>query len=185
MAPIWREYERSTTVITDAFIKRSIGEFSGGLAREIKALGIDAPLSLMKSNGGHVEASTAAAAPVQLLLSGLAGGVIAGRRFAREHANGNGVTLDMGGTSADVGLVADGEFGSTTQYEIEWGVPVSALFIDYTTIGAGGGSIAYLDAGGLAARRPEERGRRAGAGLLREGRHRADRDRRQCRAGAP
>jgi N-methylhydantoinase A len=119
----------------------------------------------MKSNGGHVEASTAAGAPVQLLLSGLAGGVIAGRRFAREHANGNGVTLDMGGTSADVGLIADGEFGSTTQYEIEWGVPVSALFIDYTTIGAGGGSIASLDAGGLLCVGPRsagaDRGRRA------------------------
>ena len=80
VAPIWREYERSTTVITDAFIKRSIVEFSSRLATEIKSLGIDAQLSLMKSNGGHVEASTAAAAPVQLLLSGLAGGVIAGRR---------------------------------------------------------------------------------------------------------
>ena len=55
----------------------------------------------------------------------------------------------MGGTSADVGLIANGDFGSTTEYELEWGVPVSALFIDYTTIGAGGGSIAYLDRGGL------------------------------------
>ena len=55
----------------------------------------------------------------------------------------------MGGTSCDVGLVTDGAFGSTTEYEVEWGVPVSALFIDYTTIGAGGGSIAYVDVGGL------------------------------------
>ena len=149
VAPIWREYDRAATVITDAFIKRVIAEFGGRLASEVKALGIKAPLSLMKSNGGHAAASSAAEAPVQLLLSGLAGGVIAGRRFAREHAKGNGVTLDMGGTSADVGLIANGEFGSTTQYEVEWGVPVSALFIDYTTIGAGGGSIASIDAGGL------------------------------------
>ncbi|MSO73749.1 MAG: hypothetical protein EXQ99_01150 [Alphaproteobacteria bacterium] len=149
VAPIWREYDRAATVITDAFIKRVIAEFGGRLASEVKALGIKAPLSLMKSNGGHAAATSAAEAPVQLLLSGLAGGVIAGRRFARDHADGNGVTLDMGGTSADVGLIANGEFGSTTQYEVEWGVPVSALFIDYTTIGAGGGSIAYIDAGGL------------------------------------
>ena len=149
VAPIWREYERATTVITDAFIKRTISEFSGQLASGIKALGIKAPLSLMKSNGGHAETKSAIQAPVQLLLSGLAGGVIAGRRFARDHANGNGVTLDMGGTSADVGLISNGEFGSTSQYELEWGVPVSALFIDYTTIGAGGGSIAYIDSGGL------------------------------------
>jgi N-methylhydantoinase A/oxoprolinase/acetone carboxylase beta subunit/N-methylhydantoinase B/oxoprolinase/acetone carboxylase alpha subunit len=162
VAPIWREYERATTVITDAYIKRSIGEFSGRLAREAKALGIKAPLSLMKSNGGQAEAKSAAQAPVQLLLSGQAGGVIAGRRFARDHANGNGVTLDMGGTSADVGLIANSEFGSTTQYEVEWGVPVSALFIDYTTIGAGGGSIAYLDSGGLLCVGPKSAGAEPG-----------------------
>ena len=112
-------------------------------------MSVAAPLALMKSNGGHVQSATASEIPVQLLLSGLAGGVIAGRRFARDHAGGNAVTLDMGGTSCDVGLISDGEFGSTTEYEIEWGVPVSSLFIDYTTIGAGGGSIAYVDSGGL------------------------------------
>jgi N-methylhydantoinase A len=149
VAPIWREYERATTVITDAFIKRTITQFGSRLASEVKKLGIKAPLSLMKSNGGNAAAKSASQAPVQLLLSGLAGGVIAGRRFARDHADGNGVTLDMGGTSADVGLIANGDFGSTTEYELEWGVPVSALFIDYTTIGAGGGSIAYVDSGGL------------------------------------
>src|SRR5215475_1492791 len=169
VAPIWREYERATSVITDAFVKRLIGEFSGRLAREVKALGIKAPLSLMKSNGGHVEAKTTAAAAVQLLLSGLAGGVIAGRRFARDHADGNGVTLDMGGTSADVGLIADGEFGSTTSYEVEWGVPVSALFIDYTTIGAGGGSIAYLDSGGLLRVGPRSAGAEPGPACYGQG----------------
>ncbi len=149
VCPIWREYQRSATVITDAFIKRIIDRFVGRLSADLGDAGIDAPLSLMKSNGGHVQAESAGDVPVQLLLSGLAGGVIAGARFARDHADGNGVTLDMGGTSCDVGLITDGAFGSTTEYEVEWGVPVSALFIDYTTIGAGGGSIAYVDVGGL------------------------------------
>ena len=149
VCPIWREYQRSTTVITDAFIKRIIDRFVGQVSADLQTAGIGAPLSIMKSNGGHLQAESAGEAPVQLLLSGLAGGVIAGARFARDHADGNGVTLDMGGTSCDVGLVTDGAFGSTTEYEVEWGVPVSALFIDYTTIGAGGGSIAYVDAGGL------------------------------------
>lgn len=147
--PIWREYERGATVITDAFIKRIIDRFVGQVSADLKEAGIASPLSLMKSNGDHLQAESAGDAPVQLLLSGLAGGVIAGARFARDHAEGNGVTLDMGGTSCDVGLVTDGAFGSTTEYEVEWGVPVSALFIDYTTIGAGGGSIAHVDAGGL------------------------------------
>ena len=149
VCPIWREYQRGATVITDAFVKRIIDRFVGRLSASLREEGIVAPLSLMKSNGGHVQAESAGDAPVQLLLSGLAGGVIAGARFARDHASGNGVTLDMGGTSCDVGLVTDGAFGSTTEYEVEWGVPVSALFIDYTTIGAGGGSIAHVDAGGL------------------------------------
>ena len=149
VSPIWREYERATTTITDAFIKHIIERFVNGLNAALKGMGVSAPLALMKSNGGHVQSATASEVPVQLLLSGLAGGVIAGRRFAREHANGNAVTLDMGGTSCDGGLIAGGEFGSTTEYEIEWGVPVSSLFIDYTTIGAGGGSIAYVDSGGL------------------------------------
>ena len=149
VCPIWREFERSATVITDAFIKRIIDRFVGRVSADLRTAGIAAPLSLMKSNGGHLQADSAGETPVQLLLSGLAGGVIAGARFARDHAGGNGVTLDMGGTSCDVGLVTDGAFGSTTEYEVEWGVPVNALFIDYTTIGAGGGSIAHIDAGGL------------------------------------
>lgn len=149
VSPIWREYERATTTITDAFIKHIIERFVDGLADALTGMSVTAPLALMKSNGGHVQSATASEIPVQLLLSGLAGGVIAGRRFARDHAGGNAVTLDMGGTSCDVGLISDGEFGSTTEYEIEWGVPVSSLFIDYTTIGAGGGSIAYVDSGGL------------------------------------
>ena len=149
VSPIWREYERATTTITDAFVKQIIERFVKGLDGSLKDMSLEAPLALMKSNGGHVQSRTASEIPVQLLLSGLAGGVIAGRRFARDHAKGNGVTLDMGGTSCDVGLISDGEFGSTTEYEIEWGVPVSSLFIDYTTIGAGGGSIAYVDSGEL------------------------------------
>jgi N-methylhydantoinase B/oxoprolinase/acetone carboxylase alpha subunit/N-methylhydantoinase A/oxoprolinase/acetone carboxylase beta subunit len=149
VSPIWREYERATTTITDAFIKHIIERFVDGLTDALKDMSVAAPLALMKSNGGHVQSATAGEIPVQLLLSGLAGGVIAGRRFARDHAGGNAVTLDMGGTSCDVGLINNGDFGSTTEYEIEWGVPVSSLFIDYTTIGAGGGSIAYVDSGGL------------------------------------
>ena len=149
VAPIWREYERGTTTIVDASIKQLLAGFAERLTDELDTLGVTAPLTLMKSNGGHADAATASDLPVQIFLSGLAGGVIAGRRFARDHLGGNSVTLDMGGTSADVGLIIDGEFGSTTEYEVEWGVPVSALFIDYTTIGAGGGSIAYVDSGGF------------------------------------
>ena len=162
VSPIWREYERGTTCIADASIKRLMQRFVARLSGDLKAEGVSAPLTLMKSNGGHADAASAADVPVQIFLSGLAGGVIAGRRFARDHIGGKGVTLDMGGTSADVGLIIDGDFGSTTEYEIEWGVPVSALFIDYTTIGAGGGSIAHVDGGGFLRVGPKSAGAEPG-----------------------
>ena len=162
VSPTWREYERGTTTIADASIKRLLARFTARLSDDLGAAGVSAPLTLMKSNGGHADAATAADVPVQVFLSGLAGGVIAGRRFARDHLDGNSVTLDMGGTSADVGLIIGGEFGSTTEYEIEWGVPVSALFIDYTTIGAGGGSIADVDSGGFLRVGPKSAGAEPG-----------------------
>ncbi|MEE8171740.1 MAG: hydantoinase/oxoprolinase family protein, partial [Alphaproteobacteria bacterium] len=162
VSPTWREYERGTTTIADASIKRLMERFVQHLSEDLRRFGVSAPLTLMKSNGGHADAATAADVPVQVFLSGLAGGVIAGRRFARDHLSGNSVTLDMGGTSADVGLIIDGEFGSTTEYEVEWGVPVSALFIDYTTIGAGGGSIADVDTGGLLRVGPKSAGAEPG-----------------------
>ena len=162
VSPTWREYERGTTTIVDASIKRLLARFTARLSADLRGLGVAAPLTLMKSNGGHADAATAADVPVQVFLSGLAGGVIAGRRFARDHLSGNSVTLDMGGTSADVGLIIDGEFGSTTEYEVEWGVPVSALFIDYTTIGAGGGSIADVDSGGFLRVGPKSAGAEPG-----------------------
>lgn len=158
VAPIWREYDRATTVITDAFIKRVIGEFSREIDENIKQIGFESSLSLMKSNGGHAATNKVSEVPVQMLLSGLAGGVIAGKRFASDHSNGNAITLDMGGTSADVGLIENGDYRSTSEYEIEWGVPVNALFIDYKTIGAGGGSIASIDTGGLLKVGPQSAG---------------------------
>ncbi|MBE04379.1 MAG: hypothetical protein CMD67_04495 [Gammaproteobacteria bacterium] len=158
VAPIWREYDRATTVITDAFIKKVIGEFSREIEEEVRQIGFKSPLSLMKSNGGHAATDKISDVPVQMLLSGLAGGVIAGKRFSIDHSNGNSITLDMGGTSADVGLIENGDYRSTSEYEIEWGVPVNALFIDYKTIGAGGGSIASIDSGGLLKVGPESAG---------------------------
>ena len=94
-------------------------------------------------------AEAAPAQPIQLLLSGLAGGIIAGRYFGELAGSARIVTLDMGGTSTDVGMVIDGEHRYTTEYQVEWGIPISAPFIDITTIGAGGGSIAWIDKGGF------------------------------------
>ena len=87
--------------------------------------------------------------PVDILLSGLAGGIVGGRYWARQAGIPNVITLDMGGTSADVGLIIGGQQRFTTEFEIEWGLPVAVPIVEVRTLGAGGGSIAWVDKGGM------------------------------------
>jgi N-methylhydantoinase A/oxoprolinase/acetone carboxylase beta subunit/N-methylhydantoinase B/oxoprolinase/acetone carboxylase alpha subunit len=149
VSPLWREYERASTTILDAFTRPLLRRFLRGLQEELTAAGYTAPLSVMKSNGGQMLASTAVDKPVQLLLSGLAGGVVAGRAFGLANGCKNVITIDMGGTSTDVAVVVDGELTYTTEYQLDFGLPVSVPSLDVITIGAGGGSIAWIDKGGL------------------------------------
>lgn len=167
VAPIWREYERGSTTVADAYIKPHVAAFAGNLERGLRERGLAAPWALMKSNGGTMLPAAAPQQAVQLLLSGLAGGIIAGRYFGElaGTAGKNGtagaskvISFDMGGTSTDVGLVIDGEYGYTTEYQVEWGIPVAAPFIDITTIGAGGGSLAWVDKGGFLKVGPQSAG---------------------------
>ena len=167
VAPIWREYERGSTTVADAYIKPHVAAFARNLDRGLRERGLAAPWALMKSNGGTMLPAAAPQQAVQLLLSGLAGGIIAGRYFGELAgvAGRNGtdgaskvITFDMGGTSTDVGLVIDGEYGYTTEYQVEWGIPVAAPFIDITTIGAGGGSLAWVDKGGFLKVGPQSAG---------------------------
>jgi len=116
------------------------------------------PCLLVKSNGGQIPARAAEGNAVNLILSGLAGGLIAGRHFAAQLGRPDVVTVDMGGTSCDVGVVVDGEIRSTTQYEFEWGLPIGVPVVDLTTIGAGGSSIVSFDQGGLLKVGPESAG---------------------------
>ena len=173
VCPTWREYERATTTIVDARIKPMLRDFTEELRQGLEQTGFACPLSLMKSNGGHAEASSVTERSVDLLLSGLAGGIIGGQHVADRHGSANAVTLDMGGTSCDVGVIVDGAFKATTAYEVEWGVPISAPFIDYTCIGAGGGSIAEIDAGGLLRVGPESAGAEPGPASYGRGGERA------------
>jgi N-methylhydantoinase A len=158
VAPIWREYERGSTTLADAYIKPLIGQFAGRLHTGFAGVGLACDWAFMKSNGGNMLASAAAEQPVQLLLSGLAGGIIAGNYFGELVASRNVITLDMGGTSTDVGTITEGAYGYTTEWQIEWGVPIAAPFIDLTTIGAGGGSIAWIDRGGFLKVGPQSAG---------------------------
>ena len=135
--------------------------------------------TIMKSNGGAMLSGAAADAPIQTVMSGPAGGMTATEHVARALGEPNVLTLDMGGTSADVGILVDGTQRHTTEYEIEWGLPAAVPLIDIKSIGAGGGSIAWVDAGGFLRVGPAQRGRPAGPDLLRPRRHRGDRHRRE------
>ena len=164
VAPLWREYERSSTTVADAYLKPLLSGYCGSIGAALRERRVTGPCSLLKSDGGTTGLTQAPERPVELLLSGLAGGVIGGAHFAREAGFQQAITLDMGGTSCDVGLLLEGEPQFTTDYEIEWGLPVAIPVIEVRTLGAGGGSIARIDKGGMLAVGPESAGARPGPG---------------------
>jgi N-methylhydantoinase A len=147
--PTFREYERSCVTAFDAYLGPVVKRYLAGLAETLRGLGVSGVPLIMRSRGGIVSASLAAQQPVTLFLSGPAGGVI-GAAFAAERSGvANFVSLDMGGTSNDVALVRDGRPLLISEGAIG-PFPVRTPMVDVNTIGAGGGSIAWIDtAGGL------------------------------------
>ena len=158
VAPIWREYERSSTVIADAYVKPLMQGYVASLADGLATADIDVNWAMMKSNGGLMNADAAADHPIHLAMSGPAGGAVAGRHVAGLLGLDNVVTIDVGGTSADVALILDGDVGYTTSYEVEWGIPAAIPLMDIHTVGAGGGSIAWVNAGGFLQVGPQSAG---------------------------
>jgi N-methylhydantoinase A/oxoprolinase/acetone carboxylase beta subunit/N-methylhydantoinase B/oxoprolinase/acetone carboxylase alpha subunit len=158
VAPVWREYERASTVIIDAYVKPLLQKFVIGFEEGLRDRHVRVPLAIMKSNGGQMLGETASEHAVQTVLSGLAGGVIAGRYFGQRGRACNVITFDMGGTSTDVGLVVQGQIGYRGQYDLDFYTPVLIPAIDLVTIGAGGGSIAWIDRGGFLKVGPQSAG---------------------------
>ncbi|WP_290811687.1 hydantoinase/oxoprolinase family protein [Halovivax sp.] len=139
----FREYERTATTTVDAYVTPAIDGYVGRLVDRAADAGIPAP-QIMQSNGGIADAETVREHAVTTVLSGPAAGVIG----AADVAGNDGlVTFDMGGTSSDVSLVRDGSPARTTDAEID-GLPIRTPMVDVNTVGAGGGSIAWVDAGG-------------------------------------
>lgn len=160
--PRWREYDRTSTTLADAFLKSLVAEYLGNLADGLEKRGMESPLLIMKSNGGVEDYRAASAKPVDLLVSGPVGGVLSAVYFGRLTGRTNVITMDMGGTSFDVSMIEDGKTNQTTEFEIEWGLPVYTPMVDVRTIGAGGGSIAWVDKGGLLRVGPESAGSHPG-----------------------
>src|SRR4029077_19925094 len=147
--PRWRDNDRGHTVIADAYLKPMFRDYVANLEAGFKASGLEVPLLVMKSNGGVVDGETAAERPVNYLVSGPVGGVLVGPHFAALAGIDHIMTLDIGGTSTDISLLAGGEMRCAATFELEFGMPVKSPMVDIRTIGAGGGSIAWVDAGGL------------------------------------
>ena len=147
--PRWREYDRTSTVLADAYLKSLVGEYVENLSAGLLAASESMNFLIMKSNGGVQEASATVAKPIDLLVSGPAGGVLSATFFGKLTGRPNLVSMDMGGTSFDVSLIAGGEANRRMDFEIEWGLPVFTPMVDVQTIGAGGGSVAWTDKGGL------------------------------------
>jgi N-methylhydantoinase A len=146
--PKFRELGRFTTAIVRAALLPVMGDYFERLERRLRDAGFDGSLCVIKSNGGIVRAEVARERPDELLESGPAGGVAAAGQLCRSLGRSHLVTTDMGGTSFDVCLVENGQGLIRDDYEIAWDMPVITPMLDIRSIGAGGGSIAWIDEGG-------------------------------------
>ena len=146
--PVVREYERSLATIMNAGVMPAVTTYVQRLQRRLIGADIAAPLLLMQSNGGVAGAATIGRAPALTVLSGPAAGVVGARDVAAAAGIGDIVTVDIGGTSADICLLRSGQIALTQRGRIgEWPLPLP--MVDMVTIGAGGGSIARLSGGAL------------------------------------
>jgi N-methylhydantoinase A len=157
VAPVWREFERGLSTIADAYLKPLLSSFINDVGKGLRERGFTGEWALMKSNGGMRLASFVTEEPLQLLLSGLAGGVMGGKTYGMPTSD-SLISLDIGGTSSDIAVITEGQQRYAMQYEVEFGLPLALPTIDVTTIGAGGGSIAWIDGGGFLRVGPQSAG---------------------------
>jgi N-methylhydantoinase A len=156
--PEIREFERLSTGTLNAYLQPVVSSYLDRLDRGLAKSGFDGDLLIIQSNGGVMSVDTAKDYPVRTALSGPAAGVRAAQAIAKSAGFKNIVTCDLGGTSFDVSLIADGEAALDAQTEIDFGMVIRTPMIKITTIGAGGGSIARIDAGGLLQVGPQSAG---------------------------
>jgi N-methylhydantoinase A len=143
----YREYERTSTTVIDAYVKPITRTYLERLDQELNAGGFTGHFLLTRSGGGAMTVASAKEQPVHLILSGPAGGVIGAAAFGKLTGHKNLITIDMGGTSLDASLIAGGQIRVENDQVFET-LPISIPTIDIHTIGAGGGSIAWIDEGG-------------------------------------
>jgi len=156
IAPEFREYERASTAAADAYLGPVTSRYLRALAAAAAGAGLPEPL-VMRSSGGVASVDEAAKHPALVLVSGPAGGAVGAARVAAAEGLPNAIAFDMGGTSTDVCLIADGAAERTSERVVA-GLPIRLPTVDIHTVGAGGGSIARVDAGGAVRVGPDSAG---------------------------
>lgn len=159
--PEIKEYERTSTTIVNAYLLPQMQAYIEGLIRSLRDIGVRAPLQVMASNGGMIGANKAATTPVYAVASGPAGGVTGAAALTLGFGYGDLIVFDMGGTTAKAAIVENGKPSLVTEYEFRDGITSPSRFIkgggymlsvpsvDIAEVGAGGGSLATIDSGGL------------------------------------
>jgi N-methylhydantoinase A len=165
IAPEFREYERTSTVAIAAYVMPRVSRYLARLETELQARGFVGRLLIMQSNGGVVPAGRAAQNPAKMFLSGPAAGVTGAASVLADIGGSNALSIDIGGTSCDACVIIDGAAQNTqrgyAEYRID-GLPISLMMTDIATLGAGGGSIARIDAGGALQVGPDSAGAKPG-----------------------
>lgn len=156
--PEIREFERASTTALNAYLQPVVGAYIGSLEERLRGGGFGGQLLIVQSNGGVMTVDTARSRPIRTALSGPAAGVIAGAHIAAAAGFPNVITGDVGGTSFDVALVVGGQSALAAETKIDFGLVVRTPMIEMTTIGAGGGSVAWVDRGGLLQVGPQSAG---------------------------
>jgi N-methylhydantoinase A len=146
--PRWREYERTSTTVLDAYLKPLMHEYMSRLESECDEGGID-QLLIVRSNGGVMSPAKAKEQPIALVRSGPSGGIMATSGLGRRLGLGDLIACDMGGTSFEACLLPGSEPAFTNLEELEYGVPIALTMVDARAIGAGGGSLAWVDTAGI------------------------------------
>jgi N-methylhydantoinase A len=156
--PEIREFERSSTTALNAYLQPVVGAYLASLEQALAEGGFSGQFQIVQSNGGIMSTATARRLPVRTALSGPAAGVIAGAAIASAAGYQDVITCDLGGTSFDVSVIAGGKASLAAQTTVDFGLVIRTPMIEITTIGAGGGSIAWVDRGGLLQVGPESAG---------------------------
>ena len=158
--PVINEYERTSTTVINAYVRPIVERYLNRLIAEVQRTGIDAPLLLMQSNGGLTTARAAAVTPMHIIESGPAAGVVGVQALCRLVGIDKAISFDMGGTTAKASLIENGEVTRATEYQVGAGIVLGSRLlsgagytlkvpaIDLAEVGAGGGSILWIDAGG-------------------------------------